>query len=116
MSINHLGNSFSSLPLSSGNARLRPQSTELSTTVAEQKAPESNHRRMHGDIVSADDAIQHRNTKTTATDSVFRPIPSFDELPASLRNALQSYLTIEQVAEPVSQGGSELLVSIDTFV
>ncbi len=116
MSINHLGNSFNSLPLSSGNARLRPQSTELSTSIVEQKTPESNHRPMHGDIVSADGAIQHRNTKTTVTDSVFRPIPSFDELPASLRNALQSYLMVEQVAEPASQSGSELLVSIDTFV
>ena len=116
MSINHLGNSFNSLPLSSGNARLRPQSTELTTTIVEQKTSEPNNRRMHGDIVSADSAISHRNTKTIAADTVFRPIPSFDELPASLRNALQSYLTVEQVAEPVSQGGSELLVSIDTFV
>lgn len=100
MSISHLGNSFNSLPLSSGEARLRAHADI---------APLA-------DKVPVADKAPRPSTKTANTDSVFRPIPSFDDLPASLRNALQTYLTIEQTAEPASYDGSELLAGIDTFV
>ncbi|MDG1937600.1 MAG: hypothetical protein P8I62_01925 [Pseudomonadales bacterium] len=100
MSISHLGNSFNSLPLSSGEARLRAHAD-----IA-----------LLADKVPVADIAPRLSTKTANTDSVFRPIPSFDDLPASLRNALQTYLTIEQTAEPASYDGSELLAGIDTFV
>ncbi|MDG2035921.1 MAG: hypothetical protein P8J42_04815 [Pseudomonadales bacterium] len=100
LSISHLGNSFNSLPLSSGEARLR---AHADIAPVADKAPLA-------------DIAPRPSTKTANTDSVFRPIPSFDDLPASLRNALQTYLTIEQTAEPASYDGSELLAGIDTFV
>ncbi|MDA8693594.1 hypothetical protein N9L91_00125 [Pseudomonadales bacterium] len=100
MSISHLGNSFNSLPLSSGEARLR---AHADIAPVADKAPLA-------------DIAPRPSTKTANTDSVFRPTPSFDDLPASLRNALQTYLTIEQTAEPASYDGSELLAGIDTFV
>ncbi|MGB1192474.1 MAG: hypothetical protein ACPG3T_06085 [Pseudomonadales bacterium] len=100
MSISHLGNSFNTLPLSSGETRLR---AHADIAPLADKAP----------LV---DKTPRPSTKTANTDSVFRPIPSFDDLPASLRNALQAYLTIEQTAEPASYDGSELLAGIDTFV
>ena len=106
MSISHLGNSFNSLPLSSGEARLRAHADI---------APVADKALLADKVPVADKALRP-STKTANTDSVFRPIPSFDDLPASLRNALQTYLTIEQTAEPASYDGSELLAGIDTFV
>ena len=112
MSISHLGNSFNSLPLSSGEARLRAHADI---------APVADKALLADKVPVADkaplaDIAPRPSTKTANTDSVFRPIPSFDDLPASLRNALQTYLTIEQTAEPASYDGSELLAGIDTFV
>ena len=106
MSISHLGNSFNSLPLSSGEARLR---AHADIAPVADKAPLA-------DKALLADKVPRPSTKTANTDSVFRPIPSFDDLPASLHNALQTYLTIEQTAEPASYDGSELLAGIDTFV
>lgn len=111
MSINHLGNSFNRSPLSSGEAGLRLQPSESSVSINKQDSS-----RRQDDIVQTRAPIQSNHTKTRAAESVFRPIPSFDELPANLRNALQSYLTVEQTVEPASDGGSELLVGVDTFV
>ena len=116
MSINHLGNSFNSLPLSSGDARLRTQSSQLSPQVNQQQPQQQNSRRPQADIVQAGEGIQRLNAQVTISESIFRPIPSFDDLPTSLRNALQTYLRTEQAIEPVSNSGSELLVGIDTYV
>ncbi|MDB2410639.1 hypothetical protein N9W57_08475 [Pseudomonadales bacterium] len=81
MSISHLGNSFNSLPLSSGEARLR---AHADIALLADKVPVA-------DKAPLADIAPRLSTKTANTDSVFRPIPSFDDLPASLRNALQTY-------------------------
>ena len=116
MSISHLGNSFNSLPLSSGDARLRTQSLQPSSQVDEQRAQQQKSRQPQAEIIQANSDVQRLYTQTTASESIFRPIPSFDDLPTSLRNALQSYLTTEQAVEVATNGGSELLVSIDTYI
>lgn len=119
MSISHLGNSFNSfnsLPLSSGDARLRTQSSEPSSQVNELRIQQQHSRRPPSDIVQAKADIQRFNAQAAKSESIFSPIPSFDDLPTSLRNALQTYLTTEQAIEPVSSGGSELLVGIDTYI
>ena len=116
MSISHLGNSFNSLPLSSGDARLRTQSSQISPQVNQQQTQQQNSRRPQADIVLASEGVQRLNAQATISESTFRPIPSFDDLPTSMRNALQTYLRAEQAIEPVSNSGSELLVGIDTYV
>ena len=116
MSISHLGNSFNSLPLPSGESRLRTQSSQFSPQVDEQRTQQQKNRQPQAEIIQAGGDIQRLNTQTTASESIFRPIPAFDDLPTSLRNALQAYLTTEQAVETVSNSGSELLVGIDTYV
>jgi hypothetical protein len=116
LSISHLGNSFNSLPLSSGDARLRTQSSQLSPQVNQQQTQQQNSRRPQADIVQTNEGTQRLSTQAKISESIFRPIPSFDDLPTSLRNALQTYLTTEQSIKPVSNSGSELLVGIDTYV
>jgi hypothetical protein len=115
LSISHLGNSFNSLPLPSGEARLRTQSSQFSPQVNEQQTQQQNSRRPQADIVQTNEGIQRLSTQAKISESIFRPIPSFDELPTSLRNALQTYLTTEQSIEAVANGGSELLVGIDIY-
>ena len=92
MSISHLGNSFNSLPLSSGDARLRTQSSEPSSQVNELRIQQQHSRRPPSDIVQAKADIQRFNAQAAKSESIFSPIPSFDDLPTSLRNALQTYL------------------------
>jgi len=116
LSISHLGNSVNSLPLSSGDTRLRTQSSQLAPQVGEQRTQQQKSRHPQAEIIQAGGDIKRLNTQTTASESIFRPIPSFDDLPTSLRNALQTYLTTEQAVETVSSSGSELLVGIDTYI
>lgn len=53
------------------------------------------------------------NQAEAAEEQVLRALPSFDDLPASQRNALQSYLDTQLNSESFTQGAE--LVGVDTF-
>lgn len=112
MPINNIGNSVTSLPVASRDNRLRLQSLD----IEEQNSNGQNNRRAQADLVQASDDVQRVTRSSATAEPAFRPVPSFDELPTNLRDALQSYLATAQVTEPVSNDGSELLVGVDTFV
>jgi hypothetical protein len=109
--INTIANNLGNLPVLARDNRLRLQSPE----IEERSADRQPNRRDQAEIIQPSDDVQRVVRSASTGEPVFRPIPSFDDLPNNLRDALQTYIATAQSTEPVATDGSELLVGVDTF-
>jgi hypothetical protein len=78
----------------------------------EDQARESITEAQPAHIVPSDNS-ERVNQADAADEQVLRALPSFDELPVSQRNALQSYLETQINSEVQPTDGE--LVGVDTF-
>jgi len=88
---------------------VRP-SVELTVEV-DDRPPES--EASQADFILPSDNSERVNQSEAIDEQVLRALPSFEDLPASQRNALQSYLDAQISSETRAQGGE--LVGVDTF-
>ncbi len=112
MPINNVSNSIASLPVAGRDNRLRLQSLD----VEDQASNRQNTRRPEAEVIQPSDDVQRVVRSAESTDSSFRPIPSFDDLSSTSREALQTYISTANATEVVPGNGAELIVGVDTFV
>lgn len=119
MPISQINSGFASLPaLSTQNrdVRLRQSSPDISEQLTERES-QSTSNNNSVEIIQPTDEIERILSASNTAESVLRPSETFDNLPTSAREALQSYLANQQAALSASSSdGSELIVGVDTFV